>query len=55
VPPAGDGGDLSARERLVAEAAKLALDGKGKSGQGKPKASGSDRKRKSGKSGKAGK
>ncbi|TGN38200.1 ribonuclease R [Marinobacter confluentis] len=55
VPPADNNGDMSARERLVAEAAKLALDGKSKKGQGKPKASGGERKRKSGKSGKQGK
>jgi len=46
VPPAGNSGDASARDKLVAEAAKLALDGKGKKG---PKGGGSDRKRKSGK------
>jgi len=46
VPPAGNSGDASARDKLVAEAAKLALDGKAKKGS---KAVGRDRKRKSGK------
>jgi ribonuclease R len=46
-PPASSGGGMSAREKLVAEAAKLALDGKGKND--KSKSTGSDRKRKPGK------
>jgi ribonuclease R len=49
-PPASSDGGMSARDKLVADAAKLALDGKGK--KDKSKSAGSDRKRKPGKPGK---
>ena len=58
VPPANNNndGEMSARDKLVAEAAKLALDGKGGAGKkGKGKDSSGDRKRKTGKPGKSGK
>ncbi|HKK55292.1 ribonuclease R [Marinobacter sp.] len=52
-PPASGGDDgMSARDKLVADAARLALDGKGNKGKGKGKSAGGDRKRKSGKAGK---
>ena len=50
-PTFDDDGEMSARDKLVAEAAKLAL-GKGKSKKAPAKTTGADKKRKPRKSGK---
>ena len=50
-PTFDDDGEMSARDKLVAEAAKLAL-GKGKSKKSPAKTAGADKKRKPRKSGK---